>query len=39
MFGIGHWELLILGLCCATPVAIGAVVALVLAMSNRPPQS
>ena len=37
MFGIGHWELLLIGLCCGSPVVIGAIVALVLVM-NRPPR-
>ena len=38
MVGIGHWEMLLIGLCCAAPVLIGAVVALILVMTQRGPR-
>jgi hypothetical protein len=37
MFGIGMWELIILCGCCAVPVIIGTVVAVVLLATNRGP--
>ncbi|MEX2174192.1 MAG: hypothetical protein WD872_07510 [Pirellulaceae bacterium] len=36
MFGIGQWEMVLLGLCCAVPFVIGgAVVLVLLATRNR----
>lgn len=37
MFGIGHWELLLIALCCGFPVVIGAIVGIVLLMGKQPP--
>ena len=34
MFGIGHWEILFICGCIAVPVVIGAIVALVLVLTN-----
>jgi hypothetical protein len=38
MFGIGPWELLLIGVCCGVPVIVGATVAVVLLMGNQPRQ-
>jgi hypothetical protein len=37
MFGVGHWELILILGCCSLPVIVGVAVAVVLLATKRGP--